>query len=314
MTPRFPAFLLAVAVLATGAAGRAAEPYLQYLNGAENGPLPQWMDGPPMATPAKYATVSFPIKPPQEEDDLIVTVFFNEQPGGFLRVYWDDGFNKEMLSDNLTEGIGMANRRTLVIKRRTMVANGLLTFQASGARLGVNRIYWQWNRQQSAYLDEAFFPGGLLGRSGEWLRDDEIDGLPATTRNDFWQGNLVTAPLITKPERIEQGVVFVADLPEQPRFVRVHAKISGLPLDSKLVVWVNDLPAGELSVAVPDLSDPGVSEEPETGLTYTGWRDAGLLVDASLLKLGENRFVFEPDKNLPALAIKDFDIQLQYPK
>ena len=292
----------------------AAEAFLQKLNGAENPTLPNWMEGPPMATPAKYATVSFPIRPPQEEDDLLVTVFFNEQPGGFLRVYWDDGYNKEMLTENLAEGIGMANRRTFVIKRRTMVASGLLTFQASEASLGVDRIYWQWSRQQSAYLDDAYFPGGLLGRSGEWLRDDEIDGLPGTTRNDFWQNDVVTAPVITKPERIERGVQFVAELPESPKFVRIHVKIAGLPLDTKLILWVNEKPAGEVSVSVPNLSDPGLSESAAGQLLYTGWRAAGLLVDASLLKIGENRFYFEPEAEQSALAIKDFEIQLQYPK
>ena len=208
----------------------------------------------------------------------------------------------------------MANRRTLVIKRQTMVGPGFLTFQASGSTLGVDRIYWQWNRQQPAYLDDAFFPGGLLGRSGEWLRDDEIDGLPATTRSDYWQGDVVTAPIATKTERIEHGVQFVADLPDLPKYVRVQVKVAGLPLGAKLVLWVNEKSAGELSIPVPNLSDPGLSEKPETGLTYTGWREASLLVEASLLNLGENRFVFEAEKDLPALAIKDFDIQLQYPK
>ncbi|HEX8371352.1 MAG TPA: hypothetical protein VF585_01110 [Chthoniobacterales bacterium] len=312
LSPR--ALLTFAALVLTTNAGLAAATYLQNLNGADSAPLPTWMEGPPMATPAKHATVSFPIKPPAAEDDLLVTVFFNEQPGGFLRVYWDDGFNKEMLTENLAEGTGMANRRTLVIKRRTMVARGLLTFQASGTTLGVDRIHWQWNRLQPAYLDDAFFPGGVLGRSGEWLRDDEIDGLPATPRTDFWQGEVVTAPIITSPVRIERGVKFVAELPEMPKFVRVHARISGLPLGNKLMLWVNEQPAGEVSVVVPDLSDPGLAESQEGTLAYTGWRDVSLMVDASLFKIGENHFYFAPEKELPALAVKDFDVQLQYPK
>lgn len=310
--PRTPLTFLAALILA-GSTLHAGSSFLQNLNGQSSGPLPSWMDGPPMATPARHATVSFPINPPAAEDDLLVTVFFNEQPGGFLRVFWDDGFNKEMLTENLAEGIGMANRRTLVIKRRTLVAKGWLTFQSSETALGVDRIYWQWNRQQPAYLDDAFFPGGLLGRSGEWTRDDEIDGLPATTRNDYWLGDVVTAPITSKPERIENGVQFGTDLPEIPKFVLVRAKISGLPLGKKLTVWVNEKAGGELSVRVPDLSDPGLSENPDGELSYTGWREASLLVDASLLKLGENHFYFDAEKDLPALAIKEFEIQLQYP-
>ncbi len=309
-----PAFHFMAALLAFVATAQAGATFLQNLNGEKSAPLPQWMDGPPMATPAKHATVSFPINPPKAEDDLVVTVFFNEQPGGFLRVYWDDGFNKEMLTENLSEGIGMANRRTLVIKRGTMVARGLLTFQSSETQLGVDRIYWQWSRQQSAYLDDAYFPGGILGRSGEWLRDDEIDGLPATPRNDFWQGDVVTAPIITTPVRIERGVQFIAELPENPKFVRVHTKVSGLPLNTKLTLWVNNKPAGEVSVIVPDLSDPGLTETQDGGLNYTGWREASLLVEASLLTVGENYFYFEAGKELSALALKDFEVQLQYPK
>jgi len=304
--------IFAVWLLAAGA-GQASGTFLQNLQSPST-QLPQWMDGPPMATPAKHATVSFPIDPPKAEEDLLVTVFFNEQPGGFLRVYWNDGFNKEMLTENLCEGIGMANRRTLIIKRRTMVAKGFLTFQASGAALGVDRILWQWNRLQPVYLDEELFPGGMLGRSGEWLRDDEIDGLPATPRNDFWQGEVVTAPITTRAERIEHGVQFAADLPEIPKYVRVHAKVSGLPLGTKLVLWVNEQPAGELAVVVPSLSDPGLSETDAGALLFTGWRVASLLVEASLLKVGDNHFYFEPEQELSELALKDFEIQLQYPR
>ena len=309
--PRTP--LIFFALLAGSLAAQAGPSFLQNLDGRESAPLPEWMDGAPMATPAKHATVSFPINPPAAEDDLLVTVFFNEQPGGFLRVYWDDGYNKEMLTENLAEGIGMANRRTLVIKRQKMIARGLLTFQSSESTLGVNRIHWQWTRQQPAYLDDAFFPGGLLGRSGEWSRDDEIDGLPATPRNDFWQGDVVTALITNRPERIESGVQFVADLPEIPRFVRVKIKVSGLPLETKLILWVNEKSAGNLAVPVPDLSDPGIFDHAD-GLSYTGWREASLLVDAALLNLGENHFYFETERDLRTLAIKDFEIQLQYSK
>ena len=306
--------ILSAALICGAANLQAGADFLQNLNGQESRPLPSWMDGPPMATPARYATVSFPINPPAVEEDLLVTIFFKEQPGGFLRVYWDDGFNKEMLAENLAEGIGMSNRRTLVIKREKMIAKGLLTFQSSQTTLGVDRIYWQWNRQQPAYLDDSYFSGGLLGRSGEWTRDDEIDGLPATSRNDFWQNDVVTASISSRPERIEKGVQFIADLPEIPKFVRVRVKISGLPLNNDLSLWINEKPAGKLSIPIPNLSDPGLSESSDGGLAYTGWREGSLLVEASLLNLGENHFYFEAEKDSQALAVKEFEIQLQYPQ
>src|SRR5580698_3945969 len=79
--------------------------------------LPSWMPGQPVASPAAHATISFPINPPPGDSDLAVTVYFTETAGGFLRVYWAGVGDNGMLSDNLFEGIGIPNQRTLLIKR-----------------------------------------------------------------------------------------------------------------------------------------------------------------------------------------------------
>jgi len=310
MTRLFSIVFLVVAFVRTG---QAAESYLQHFDGSESAPLPAWMPGDPVAKPATYATVSFPILPPEAEEDLILTVFFEDPRGGFLRIYWDDGLNKEMLTDNLSESLGMSNRRTLIIKRRTFLAEGNLTFQSSAPVLGVTRIHWQWARPQTVYLDETQTSGGFVGRSGEWLRDDEVDGLPQTEAADYWQGNVVTALIAAQPTRIEEGVNFIAELPELPSFVRVQVKVNGLPLKNRLQLWVNDQLAGEVQVPVPNLSDPGYSQDWDGILSFTGWRDASLLVDVSLLKVGENQFYFQTELKTSALALKQFSVQLQYP-
>lgn len=291
----------------------AADAFLQDFSSGLEVDLPQWMGGLPFATPAKHATVSFPIQPPEADEDLLVTIFFSEQPGGFLRVFWVDGRNQQMLCENLNEGIGMNNRRTLVIKRSVFEGEGLLTFQSSEPFFLVQRILWQWTRPQAAYLDDTYFAGGFLTRSSEWLRDDEIDGFPATKPADNWLNDVVTAPISTDPVRIEQGVVFSADLQELPKLARVKLKVSGLAVTSRLRLWLNGQDAGEVSLGVPDLTDPGLAPAEDGSVHFTGWREGTLLVNIKLLFIGENRFQFEAEPQATRMAVKDFDLQLQYP-
>ncbi|HEY5892736.1 MAG TPA: hypothetical protein VIT91_05840 [Chthoniobacterales bacterium] len=309
--------LSAVAFLAISGSlpnsGQAADSFLQDFSLGHEVDLPQWMGGLPLATPAKNATVSFPIQPPETDEDLLVTVFFSEQPGGFLRVYWADSRNQQMLCANLNEGIGMDNRRTLVIKRSVFDGEGMLTFQSSEPIFGVHRIFWQWTRSQAAYLDDTYFAGGFLTRSGEWLRDDEIDGFPPTKPSDNWLNDVVTAPIRIEPVRIENGVEFSANLQEIPKLARVKVKVSGLAVTSRLRLWLNDQDAGEVSLIVPDLTDPGLEPAPDGTVHFTGWREGTLLVNIELLTIGENRFQFGAEPQATRLAVKDFDLQLQYP-
>ena len=66
-----------------------------------------------------------PSVPGADDDDLALTVVFQEEMGAFLSVYWENALGKrELLAPNLFENIGLANQRTLLINRPTMGGPG----------------------------------------------------------------------------------------------------------------------------------------------------------------------------------------------
>ena len=285
--------------------------------GAAKQALPAWMTGQPEASGASHATVSFPITPPPGDSDLAVTFYFAETPGGFLRAYWVGARSSAMLSDNLFEGIGMQNQRTVLIKREMLTTAGSLNVQSSEAALNVSRIHWEWVEPVTVSLSNGVKQTAFVTAAGEALGEMEVDGGPPLAKPDKIGDSVVSATLTTKPERIEAGVEFVATLQQAPQYARVEAQFAGVPIGKSVKLWLNGVNAGEVSLAVPGLDDPGyqqASQDTTAAPQYVGWRKAGILFPAALLKIGDNRFQFTiQDANASApVAVKDLIVQLKY--
>ena len=192
--------------------------------------LPSWMAGPPSASPAAHATISFSIIPPEGNSDLAVTFYVTETTGGFLRVYWAGAQASEMLSDNLFEGIAMPNQRTLLIKRSTLSSPGTLNVQSSETTLNISRIHWEWVDPATVSLADTVKQSALVNATGGVFGEEEVNGAPALPKSDLIGKSVVTASLTDKPERIETGVGFVATLQGLPQFARLEVKMSGVPI------------------------------------------------------------------------------------
>ena len=134
---------------------------------------PTWLTSLPFASPSAHASMSFSIAPPPDDNDLAVTFFFNETPGGFLRVYWAGERESEMLSENLFEGINMPNQRTLLVKRNTLSSAGMLTVQSSEPALNVSRIHWEWVSPANVLLAGEAARAALIDASGKVFPDGE---------------------------------------------------------------------------------------------------------------------------------------------
>jgi hypothetical protein len=278
--------------------------------------LPSWLTSTPFASPSAHASISFSIDPPKDDTDLAVTFFFNETPGGFLRVYWAGAASGEMLSDNLFEGIAMPNRRTLVIKRSTLSSPGMLTVQSSDAALNVSRIHWEWANPSSVLLADAASQSALVDAQSKVFSDAETNGAPQLPATDRVQGSIVTAVLTQHPERIESGVAFVAELQARPQYARVEVEISGAQIGTPVQLLANGVVVGEVAVEVPELTDPGYQNGGATP-SYIGWRKGSVYIAGAQLKTGENQLQFAlkdaAQGGDPApLAVKNLFIQLKY--
>src|SRR5258708_6453228 len=89
-------------VFCTGPLLRASDlppPFTVNLPFGANQATPAWL-GHPETPPTAFARLDLPITPPEAGATLLVTVFFQEKEGGFLRVTWRGTGGAQTLSDN----------------------------------------------------------------------------------------------------------------------------------------------------------------------------------------------------------------------
>ncbi len=291
-----------------------------------NQATPSWL-GQPETPPTLFATLNLPILTPDANASLLVTVYFQEKQGGFLRVVWNGTQGAQLLSENLYEDIGMANQRSLLISPATLVGDGILTLQCGDSTLGIQRIKLEWLANKTELVSPDV-PDVLVTPSvGPTQPGLNLNGQANPAQPAAWVGQIVNVPISDEAERIEQGVEFSVDLDKVPVSARLALKETGLPLGQRLVVWINEKRAGTITPTVPDLLDDGFLTLESATDSYIGWRDGSFYVPVSLLQTGVNTVQFSQEDDAastpenttaPAagttspLAVKGLVLQLNY--
>jgi hypothetical protein len=292
---------------------------------AANAATPVWL-GYPQVPATTFAALDLPIQPPDTTSSLLVTVFFQEKEGGFLRIMWQNGSQQaQLLSDNFYEGIGMGNQRSLLISPETLQGGGTLAFQCGDTTLGVQRIRLQWLENQNGLVSPEIQDTLVTPSLGTTKPAQVLDGQPKPGDSPTWYGRLVVVPITDAPQRIEQGVEYSVQLDGVPSAGRLILKEDGLAWGTHLVVWINQQRVGTIAPEVPDLADDGFWADVNSSNVYVGWRDGSFFLPVSSLKTGVNtvQFSVEDDEStvpstgnaataLP-LALKDVVMQLSYP-
>jgi len=276
--------------------------------------LPVWLDRPVAETHEATATLQIPLSPTRDATNLALTLWFDEPAGGFLRVLWVTASSQTTLCQNLYEGTGLPNRRTLLLTPEQLTEPGVLTVQASGASLPITRLRWEWLEPTAtlAALD-APVPEVILGE-GQTPAADELLGDPYLPLEDAWRNEVITASLTDRVERIESGTGFIAPLELAPEQARLEMVLAGLPASGSVRLRVNGADAGALAVELPDLADPSYRYAAAGRWIYSGWRKATAAIPATLLHSGDNliELIWIDPQETP-LALKDLLLQLRYP-
>jgi hypothetical protein len=325
MRRRLGKYFLAAACLAgTGAWAQTSDLPTSYtldLPPPVNTTIPVWL-GQPIVPNTVFATLDVPVQPPDSTSSLLVTVFFHEKDGGFLRIFWQGLQGAQLLSDNFYEGIGMSNQRSLLISPEILQGPGAITFQCGDSTLGMERIKFQWLANKSSLVSPEIEDTLVTPDLGATQPAQTLDGQPAQLDPPAWKGRMVNVPITDTPQRIEEGVDFSVQLDDVPTAGRISLQENGLPWGKHLVVWVNQQRAGTITPSVPDLRDAGFLEDSSD---YVGWREGSLFVPVSFLKQGADAIQFSveddgastpattPDAALAPLAVKDVVLQLNYP-
>ena len=291
-----------------------------------NQATPAWL-GHPATPPGSFAALNLPITPQDEQGSLLVTLYFHEKEGGFLRLTWQGTNGASVLSDNFYEGIGMDNQRSLLIPAQTLLGGGTLGLQCGDVALGVKRIKLEWLCNRDALVSPQILDTLVTPATGPTQPAHVLDGQPNQAEPAAWHDQIVTVPITDAPERIEEGVEFNVQLDQVPHAARLALKEAGLGWQQHLVVWVNQRRSGTVTPAVPNLLDHAFLADAATGDTYVGWRDGAFYVPVSFLKQGVNTVQFSVEDDtatgttapVPAplvpvpLAVKEVALQLDYP-
>jgi hypothetical protein len=197
--------------------------------------FPAWIPDRPLAVPKAQAELSFPVVPGADDDDLALTIVFQEETGGFLSVYWESALGqRQLLAPNLFENIGLLNQRTLLINRPTMGGPGKIVLKSSQAVLNILRVRLDWARPGVVRLVDNVPNGALVTTSGKMFAPEEVDGSPLTPIADSWEGRILTTSVTDQAERIDKGIEFSVTVPNKVDRVRLEVLVNGLRLDQTL--------------------------------------------------------------------------------
>ena len=315
-----PLLVSVFAFLGCSLLGQAAPVSLSYtleLPYPANLATPAWLGHP--ETPAgAFASLNLPLTAPEPGEALLVTIAFQEKEGGFLRVIWKNAEGEQVLSNNFYEGIGMEDQRTLLIPSTVVQGGGTLRLQCGAATLDVQKIRLQWLEAAPALVSPDLTEEEVIPRPGKALPSSALDGQPPAETNASLDGSLITVPIASTPQRIEQGVEFSLQLNGAPQAARLSFEEAGLPWGRHLVVWINQHRAGPVTPAVPELGDTGFP--PDVNQPYAGWRNGSIYLPTALLKKGLNALQFSvesdtddtPDTTNPPLAVNHLVCQFDY--
>ncbi len=266
---------------------------------------PIWL-GHPEAPAGTFASLDLPLTAPESGDSLLVTVFFQEKEGGFLRLSWKGATGEQLLSGNFYEGVsGMGNQRTLLIPASVVADGGTLILQCGDTVLDVEKLHLEWLQSQTALVSPEQEDTQVISALGKRSDATDLDGQPAGSVSPSLDGSLVTVPLVSAPQRIEQGVEFSLQLDGVPQAGRISFTESGLPWTQHFVVWINQQRAGIITPNVPDLRDAGFAAG--SAQPYVGWRESSIYLPVALLKSGLNSLQLSVENDDPATSNPDGD-------
>lgn len=249
-------------------------------------------------------------------DELMLRVYFDDLSGEQPIVSgWSEIGARTLAPITLGQGLGLRSSQTV---RIPMAGVDYVEIEAPGTAPnleGVLALSLQ-KVQTSQPLDFPVAPA---------LADPFGNGEPAVSgSNDTLLFGRVKATLepgvvSLAPENDNPGVAgFEFPLGKPPLIALLTFEILNADVSAPPQLSVNDQPAGEVSIVLPDLADPAYagaveSKRPDTVYRYGGWLKCQRVIPGSLLVGGTNQIVVtSPDRSTP-VAIRSVEVQLKYP-
>ncbi len=261
-----------------------------------------------VTTPDGNGYAEFLLLPGREDEQLFVTIIFEEDGTEGPSMFWTGDVSGEQVtvSTGLAEGVSGLNRRTVRLPGEATREAGRVYL--SGDQRKILRVRLDWVAPTGVYVaSDEQRPDLIAG--GRTLFDQELTGGELLAAPDAWFGDVLDASLLEGVASLAGNVEFVVPLSAPGEQALLKAKFLGLAPGASVKVWVNGKLAGRLQPAVPVLTDPGYVRLRSGRMAYAGWREGAMVLDDGLLVEGDNSIVIETAKRRS--FIRDAALQLR---
>jgi hypothetical protein len=281
---------------------------------------PPWVEAvtllPAQATANTTSKSVFRIRvtpPTPDYQVLFFRLFFDDKPSHQPElVAWDESGTHVLRSGALGSEINLPSSDSVMIP---MTGASSIDIEVPGDGKTIRAAYLDWmtsgnvihplNADRHDVIPEPFSSMPPLHAP---LEDVEHFGTVTAT---------LAGEAIRIGAQIEESAAFQFEIETQPLAALLTFEVANPRIDAPPQIYVNGQDIGPVSLALPDLADPGYRGEMERlvrqmHFQYTGWLRAQKTVPAASLKVGTNNLIVVNGAGSGPSAIRVTQIQLKY--
>ncbi|MDQ6624463.1 MAG: hypothetical protein M3Y86_13395, partial [Verrucomicrobiota bacterium] len=252
-------------------------------------------------------------RPRAELQLLLFRLFFEDKRGAQpLITAWDESGTQILRSSKLGSGTDLQTSDTVILP---MLGVSAIDVEVPDDGKTVRGAYLDWMTSRTVAHPLAAGPRDIIP---EPFAASAPLHAPAQDEETFGTVTATLAPeTIRIGETVTQGAAFQFPLETPPLVALITFEVSSARIDSPPQVIVNGENVGAVTLALPDLADPGYRGEAQRLIDgmlfrYTGWLRAQKLIPAQNLRAGTNDVIVFGGPGAPASAIRATQIQLKY--
>jgi hypothetical protein len=244
---------------------------------------------------------------------LFFRLFFDDKPGQLPElIAWDESGTHVLRSGALGSGINLPSSDSVMIPMTGALS---IDIEVAGDGKTVRAAYLDWMTSSN-----VVHPLGAERRDVIPEPFSSMPPLHSPTQDEEHFGT-ITATLAAETIRIsgniQESAAFQFGVETQPLAALLTFEVANPRIDAPPEVYLNGQDIGPVSLALPELADPGYRGEMESlvrqmHFQYTGWLRAQKIVPVTNLKVGTNDLTIVNGTGSGPSAIRATQIQLKY--
>src|SRR5213082_3227890 len=279
---------------------------------------PDWVETvtllPAQSTGGSKSVFRIRVTPPSTNYQvLFFRLFFDDKPGQQPElIAWDESGTHVLRSGALGSGINLPSSDSVMIPISGALS---IDIEVAGDGKTVRAAYLDWMTSSNVVH--------TLGADRRDVIPEPFSSMPPldSPAQDVEHFGTVTATLAAETIQIsgdiQESPAFQFGVETQPLAALVTFEVANPRIDAPPEIYLNGQDIGPVSLALPELADPGYRGEMESlvrqmHFQYTGWLRAQKIVPVTSLKVGTNDLIIVNGTGGGPSAIRATQIQLKY--